>query len=110
MAGPAALALVTPAPKVGRPAPYEDEFDEAAGRFTYPLRAPQGSSPAAARQAEADNPGAARRPRIERSNHPLRRDRTGQYAIVAPAFVMSLHRVRRLLELEARLPVADMTD
>jgi hypothetical protein len=53
MSGPAALALVTTAPKVGRPAPYEDEFDEAAGRFTYRFRDPQGSSAAAARQAEA---------------------------------------------------------
>ncbi len=55
MTGPAALALVTTAPKAGRPARYEDEFDEAPGRFTYRFRDPQGSTLASLRQAEADN-------------------------------------------------------
>lgn len=109
MSGPAALALVTTAPKAGRPAPYEDEFDEEAGRFTYRFRDPQGSSAAAARQAEADN-------RTLIAAHELgvpviyfRGIAPGQYAIVAPAFVMAVYRSRRLVELEAGLPVADMT-
>jgi hypothetical protein len=38
MSGPAALSLVTAAPRTGRPAPYEDEFDEVAGRLTYRFR------------------------------------------------------------------------
>src|SRR5437764_763660 len=53
--GPAALSLVTTAPKIGRPPPYEDEFDEQSGRFTYRFRDAQGSSLEAVRQAEADN-------------------------------------------------------
>ncbi len=53
--GPAALALVTTAPTAGRPAPYEDEFDGAAGRSTYRLRDPQGATQAALRQADPDN-------------------------------------------------------
>jgi hypothetical protein len=55
MTGPAALSLVTAAPKEGRPAPYEDAFDDQTGRFTYRFRDPQGPSSAAARGAEADN-------------------------------------------------------
>jgi hypothetical protein len=55
MQGPAALCLVTAPPKSGRPPPYEDEFDERAGRFTYRFRDARAATPAAQRQAEADN-------------------------------------------------------
>jgi putative restriction endonuclease len=110
MVGPAALALVTTAPKVGRPAPYEDEFDEAAGRFTYRFRDPQGSSVAAARQAEADNRALVAAHELSVPVIYFRGIAPGQYAIVAPAFVMSVDPARRLVELEAGLPVADMTD
>jgi putative restriction endonuclease len=110
MSGPAALALVTTAPKVGRPAPYEDEFDEAAGRFTYRFRDPQGSSVAAARQAEADNRALVATHELSVPVIYFRGIAPGQYAIVAPAFVMSVDRLLRLVELEAGLPVADMTD
>ena len=34
MHGPAALALVTAPPKRGKPAPYEDTFDEVTGVFS----------------------------------------------------------------------------
>lgn len=110
MAGPAALALVTTAPKVGRPAPYEDEFDEAAGRFTYRFRDPQGSSAAAARQAEADNRALLAAHDLSVPVIYFRGITPGQYAIVAPAFVMTVDRSHRLVELEAGLPVADVTD
>jgi putative restriction endonuclease len=110
MSGPAALALVTTAPKVGRPAPYEDEFDEAAGRFTYRFRDPQRSSVAAARQAEADNRALVAAHELSVPVIYFRGIAPGQYAIVAPAFVMSVDRLLRLVELEAGLPVADMTD
>lgn len=109
MQGPAALAVVTAAPKVGRPAPYEDEFDEETGRFTYRFRDPQGESLQALRAAEADN-------RALRAAHELavpliyfRGIFPGQYAVVAPVFVMSVDREQRLVEMEAGLPVADMT-
>ena len=55
MAGLAALCLVTAAPKLGRPAPYEDQFDEQTGRFTYRFRDAQAPTMTATRQAEADN-------------------------------------------------------
>jgi hypothetical protein len=53
--GPAALCLVTAPPKSGRPPPYEDEFDELAGRFTYRFGDARALTPAAQRQAETDN-------------------------------------------------------
>ena len=53
--GPAALVLVTAPPKENRPAPYEDEFDEATGRFTYRFRDAATDSPAALRSAEREN-------------------------------------------------------
>jgi putative restriction endonuclease len=109
MSGPAALSLVTAAPKQGRPAPYEDAFDEQTGRFTYRFRDPQGHSAAAARAAEGDN-------RALLAAHDLavpliyfRGIAPGQYAIVAPVFVTAVDRVARLVEMEAGLPVADMT-
>jgi len=108
MTGPAALALVTAPPKEGRPAPYEDAFDEQTGRFTYRFRDPQGPSAAAARAAEADN-------RALLAAHDLvvplvyfRGIAPGQYAIVAPVFVTAVDRLARLVEMEAGLPV-DMT-
>lgn len=109
LTGPAALSLVTTAPKAGRPAPYEDEFDESTGRFTYRFRDPQGSSIAAARQAEADNAALIAAHELGVPLMYFRGIAPGQYAIVAPMFVMSVDRVRRLVELEAGLPAADMT-
>ncbi len=109
MESPAALSLVTAAPKLGRPAPYEDQFDEETGRFTYRFRDPQAATIAASRQAEVDN-------RALISAHDLavpviyfRGIAPGQYAIVAPAFVVGVDRTHRLVELEAGLPLADMT-
>jgi putative restriction endonuclease len=110
MSGPAALSLVTTAPKVGRAAPYEDEFDETAGRFTYRFRDPQGSTATAARQAEADNRALIAAHELSVPIIYFRGIAPGQYAIVAPAFVMSVDRARRLVELEAGLPFADVTD
>ena len=109
MTGPATLSLVTAAPKEGRPAPYEDALDEQTGRFTYRFRDPQGPSSAAARGAEADN-------RALLAAHDLgvpmiyfRGIAPGQSGIVAPVFVMAVDRVARAVEMEAALPLADMT-
>jgi putative restriction endonuclease len=109
MSGPAALSLVTAAPKVGRPAPYEDEFDEATGRFTYRFRDPQGISVAAARQAESDNRALIAAHERAVPVIYFRGIAPGQYAVVAPAFVMSVDRLRRFVGLEAGLPSADTT-
>jgi putative restriction endonuclease len=109
MTGPAAFALVTAPPKEGRPPPYEDAFDEQTGRFTYRFRNPLGSSRAAALAAEADN-------RALLAAHDLgvpliyfRGIAAGQYAIVGPVFVTAVDRLARLVEMEAGLPIADMT-
>src|SRR3712207_8225222 len=45
--GPAALSLVTTPPKEHRDAPYDDEYDEATGTFTYHYRRAQADSPRA---------------------------------------------------------------
>ena len=109
LTGPAALALVTAPPKVGRPAPYEDEFDEATGRFTYRFRDPRTDTPAAARQAEADN-------RAMLAAHELgvpliyfRGVGPSQYAVVAPVFITAVNPLDRMVEFEAALPLADTT-
>lgn len=109
MAGPAALCLVTAPPKEGRPAPYEDEFDEATGRFAYRFRDPAGESLASHRHAEADN-------RALLAAHEevvpviyFRGIAPKQYAVVAPVFVTAVDHNRRLVEFEVALPVADTT-
>lgn len=109
MIGPAALSVVTAAPKQGRPAPYEDEFDEETGRFTYRFRNPQGPSVAAARAAEADNRALLAAHDLDAPLIYFRGIAAGQYAIVAPVFVTAVDRVGRLVEMEAGLPIADMT-
>jgi putative restriction endonuclease len=109
MFGSAALSLVTAAPKQGRPAPYEDEFDELTGRFMYRFRDPLGPSPAAARAAAADNRALSAAHDLAVPIIYFRGIATGQYAIVAPVFVMTVDPVARLVELEAGLPIADTT-
>lgn len=110
MSGPAALTLFTAAPRVGRPPPYEDEFDEATGRFTYRFRDPQAGSPAAARQAEADNRALVAAYELAVPLIYFRGIDRGQCAVIAPVFVMAVQRDRRLVELEAGLPLADTTE
>ena len=107
--GPAALSVVTAPPKVGRPAPYEDEFDEDRGSFTYRFRTAKSASPEARIQAEADN-------RTLIAAHELgvpliyfRGIAPAQYAVVAPAFVVAVDEQAKLVELQAALPIADTT-
>jgi putative restriction endonuclease len=109
MSGPGALSLVTTPPRVGRPPPYEDEFDESTGRFTYRFRDPQGPSNAAARQAEADNRALLAAHELGVPLIYFRGIAPAQYAIVAPVFLMSVDPARRLVEFEAGLPIADTT-
>ena len=97
MIGPAALSLVTAAPKEGRPAPYEDAFDEETGRFTYRFRDPQGPSAAAARAAEADNRALLAAYSLGVPLIYFRGIAAGQYAIVVPVFVTAVDRAARLV-------------
>lgn len=107
--GPAALCLVTTAPKTGRPAPYEDEFDAATGRFTYRFRDPQGPSAASLRAAELDNRALVAAYELGVPLIYFRGIFPGQYSVVAPVFIMSVDPARRLVEFEAALPVVDTT-
>ena len=107
--GPAALALVTTPPKTGKPAPYEDTFDEKSGRFSYRFRDAGSDSLRALAQAEADN-----RTLIEahRRGVPLiyfRGIGAGQYTPVVPVFATEVNTVTRTAGLEVGLPEADTT-
>lgn len=107
--GPAALAIVTAPLASGKPAPYEDTYDEVRGQFTYRFREAGSDSLRAIAQAEADN-----RTLIEahRRNVPLiyfRGIAPGQYTLLAPTFITSIDLVSRLVQLEIGLPLADTT-
>lgn len=109
MHGPAALALVTTPPKTGKPAPYEDTYDEDAGTFTYRFRDAGSESVRALAAAEADN-----RTLIAAHERGLpllyfRGIAPGQYTPIAPVFVTSIDMTTRTAALEVGLPVADTT-
>lgn len=107
--GPAALCLVTAPPKDGRPAPYDDEFDEATDRITYRFRAARTQTPAARIQAAADNRALVAAHELAVPLIYFRGIATGQYAVVAPAFVVAVDERAELVELQAGLPIADTT-
>jgi putative restriction endonuclease len=107
--GPAALSLVTAPPKSGKPAPYEDTYDEIAGRFSYRFRDAGTPSPRALAQAEADN-----RKLIEAHRRAVpvayfRGIAPSQYTPLAPVFVTGIDLQARTAELEVGLPLADTT-
>ena len=106
---PAALCLVTAPPKSGRPAPYDDEFDEATERFTYRFRAARTPTPAARLQAAADNRALVAAHELAVPLIYFRGIASGQYAVVAPAFVVAVDEQAEVVELQAGLPIADTT-
>ncbi len=109
MASPAALAIVTAAPKGSRPAPYEDEFDEESGRFSYRFREAQTTSVSALRAADRDNRALiAAHEQLEPLIY-FRGIAPGQYAVVAPVFIVAVDEVERLVHFEAALPLQDTT-
>lgn len=106
--GPAALAVVTAPPAPGKARPYEDDIDPEAGAFTYHYRDARKDSAAARAAAERDN--AALRAAHE-SQVPLIwfvGQFPGMYTPLAPVFVSADDPVRRVVELQAGLPVADL--
>ncbi len=107
--GPAALCLVTAPPKSGQPAPYDDEFDEEADRFTYRFRAANTPTPAARLQAAADNRALLAAHELAVPLIYFRGIVPGQYAVIAPAFVIAVDDRAELVELQAGLPIADTT-
>jgi putative restriction endonuclease len=110
MTGPAALCVVTAPPKQNRPAPYEDEFDEQAGRFTYRFRDAASPTPSAAAAAERDNHALLAAHALGVPLIYFRGIAPGQYSAVAPVVITAVDRLRRLVEFEAALPVMDTTD
>jgi putative restriction endonuclease len=107
--GPAALTLTTTPPKLSGDAPYDDGYDEATGSFVYHYRSPRQPTAAARGAAEADN-------RALRAAHELTVPliyfhgiAPSQYTAVAPVFVTADDPARRVVRLEAALPVADTT-
>lgn len=107
--GPAALCVVTAPPKIGRPAPYDDEFDEQSDRFTYHFRKPKTDSPAARLRAATDNRALVAARDLAVPLIYFRGIAPGQYAAVAPAFVVHVDEDKELVELQAGLPIADTT-
>jgi putative restriction endonuclease len=110
MVGPAALCIVTSPPKENRPAPYEDEFDEATGRFTYRFRDPTSASLAALAAAERDNATLVAAHALAVPLTYFRGIAPGQYSAVAPVVITAIDRVARVVEFEAALPAMDTTD
>lgn len=102
--GPAALAIVTTPPKVGKPAPYEDTFDERRGQFSYRFRDARSDTANARTQAARDNATL-----IAAFEHALpliyfRGILPGQYVPIAPVFITSIDRQQRTAMLEVGLP------
>lgn len=108
--GPAALAIVTVAPKNGKPAPYEDTYDETAGTFAYRFRDAKTDTPAARVHAERDN-----RTLIEAFERGLpliyfRGITPGQYMPIAPVFITNIDQAARTASLEVGLPAEVSAD
>ena len=100
--GPAALALVTAPPKDGRPAPYEDTFDERSGRFSYRFRDAGSQSLQALAQAEADNRKLTEAHRLGVPVIYFRGIAPGQYSPREAAYRLHQHHFRRVVLLAYR--------
>lgn len=107
--GPAALSLVTAPPKVGKPAPYEDTFDDTTGRFSYRFRDAGSRSARALAQADADNLKLIEAHRLSVPIVYFRGIAPGQYTPLAPVFVSAIDMSARSAALEVGLPLADTT-
>jgi putative restriction endonuclease len=109
-AGPAALSLVTAPPKIGRDAPYEDGIDERSGRFIYHYRAARQPTLAARAAAQRDNRALKAAADLAVPLIYFHGIAPGMYTPVAPVFVTQDDPDRRVVFLEAALPVQDTTD
>lgn len=107
--GPAALCLVTAPPKSGRPPPYDDAIDDATGRLIYRFRAARTDTATARLQAAADSRALVAAHELAVPVIHFRGIAPGQYAVVAPAFVIAVNEQAQLVELEAGLPLVDTT-
>jgi putative restriction endonuclease len=108
--GPAALSIVTAPPKLGRDAPYDDGFDRASDHFVYHYRTAQQDSLAALSAAERDNLALREAARLVVPVIYFHGIAPGQYTPIAPVFVTHDDPMRRVVHLEAALPVRDIGD
>lgn len=104
--GPAALCLVTAPPKDGRPAPYEDEFDEINHAFTYRFRDARQDTRAARRAAEVDNRALLAAYELKAPLIYFRGIAPAQYAAV----ITFVDEPARLVRLQAALPIMDTSE
>jgi putative restriction endonuclease len=107
MRGPAALCLVTTPPKSGGAAPYEDGLDDTTNTFVYHYRTAQGSSLRAIQAADADNASLRAAAELAVPLIYFHGIAPGQYAVVAPVFVVRDDPSRRLVELQAAMFLGD---
>lgn len=98
--GPAALSLMTTAPKLGQPPPYEDRFDESTGVIEYHYRA---GSP-----DQFDNTVLRAAVELQAPLIYFRGVAPGQYQVVAPVFVAADRPEQATVLLEVGLAHADM--
>ena len=99
MRGPAALSVLTAAPRPGKPSPYEDELDPEAGVILYHYRA--GSVD------QADNRALAAAHELQSPLIYFKGMAPAQYLIVAPVFVRENDPSQRVVLLEVGIPLAD---
>ena len=107
MAGPAALSLTTAPPKTSRAAPYDDGYDASTNSLVYHYRSPQRASTQAVRAADADNRALRAAVSLQVPLIYFRGIGPGQYAPVAPVFVVRDDPVRRRVSLEVSLLIGD---
>jgi putative restriction endonuclease len=107
MRGPAALSLITTPPKSTRDAPYDDGYDAETDTFIYHYRTAQSTSPQAIRAAEADNRSLRAAAALAVPIIYFKGIGAGQYAAMAPAFVVSDDPGARRVALQASLLIGD---
>ena len=108
--GPAALCVVTAPPKIGRDAPYEDGVDPQSGRFIYHYRTPQVDTRAARAAAERDNEALRAAAQLAVPLIYFHGIAANMYTPVEPVFVTEVDPERRVVFMEAALPVQDTAD
>ena len=99
MQGPAALSVLTAAPKEGKPPPYEDELDVEGGVILYHYRAGAVDL--------ADNRALAAAHELQSPLIYFKGMAPGQYLVVAPVFVRENDPAERVVLLEVGIALAD---
>lgn len=107
MRGPAALSLTTTPPKSARGAPYDDGYDERTDTFVYHYRTAQSQTAQALSAAEADNRALRACVALAVPVIYFKGIGPGQYAALAPVFLVHDDPVARCVSLQASLLIGD---